>query len=229
MLSVSFATFFWLSLGYMFMKYSTDLPIYMDGIFTMVVILFMYMINVNIMQTNCGSSSPSTVFSATIFPWIGIFCPMIIALHFFPEWKTPFSNTFGYLIARLAGGQTALFELLQPAEGKSIQYVYDDPSLLLNQFNPRNFSEMLNSFQELSGSEEAVQKLYNIIKMKDLVSEWIWYMLTSSIVTTTSYSTLMRGECTKTSEEYVLSHNIAMANSNATEVKPKGTTYTVTE
>ena len=156
-----------------------------------------------------------------------MFLPMMIALHFFPTWKNPFSNTVGYMVARIAGGTSALLALLKPGSNVKLHYVYSDPSLLLNQFTPTNFDAVLESFKEdMEVTDEKRQAFLKIVQLKDTVSEWIWYLLTASVVISTSYSMMMQGECTKSAKEYVLSHQVAMAETTPV-VTPR--VYTVTE
>jgi hypothetical protein len=230
MISASIGTFFWLSAIYFYIKYITDLGATLDFLFLLVVIIFMYFINVNIIQTKCGVSG--SVGKATLLPWIFIFGSMMLAILMFPEWKTPFSNTFGYFVARLAGGTKALLALLKPDTDSeaTLHYVYNDPSLLINTFTPLNFQETLNSIVKITDNPDKnkIAAFRNIVKLKDIIAEWIWYLLTASIVISTSYTMLMNSECTKTAEDYVLSHNIAMADSNQPIVQ-NPTMYTVTE
>lgn len=226
MSSASLGTFFWLSAVYFYMKYSMDLPVYADALFLMVVIIFMYFINVSVMQSKCSSVN-STVFKATFLPWVFMFGSMVIALLIFPQWKNPFSNTFGYIIARLAGGTQSLLNLLRPGSETSLRYVYDNPSLLINQFTPLNFDVVLDGFKnELAITEENKENFRKIVKLKDVVAEWIWYLLTASVVISTSYTMMMNAECTKSADEYVLSHNIAMAE---TQEDTPVSMYTITE
>jgi hypothetical protein len=191
--------------------------------FFAIIVLFMYFANLAIIQSKC--SSPMPVFRATFLPWCLMFAPILIALTMFPSWKTPFSNTFGYLIARIAGGNQALLALLVP--DKPLQYVYEDPSLLLNQFTTSNFETMFQSMKEIM-VEDAVKKeaLLQIIRLKEIISEWIWFLLAGSVAISSSYTILMNTECTKTAEEYLLEQNIAMAE---TEEKPAPKLYTVTD
>jgi hypothetical protein len=208
------------------MKYSMDLPVYAEVLFLMVVIIFMYFINVSVMQSKCSSVN-STVFKATFLPWVFMFGSMVIALLIFPQWKNPFSNTFGYIIARLAGGTQSLLNLLRPGSETSLRYVYDNPSLLINQFTPLNFDVVLEGFKnELVITEENKENFRKIVKLKDVVAEWIWYLLTASVVISTSYTMMMNAECTKSADEYVLSHNIAMAE---TQEDTPVSMYTITE
>jgi hypothetical protein len=154
-----------------------------------------------------------------------MFAPTLLALMLFPSWKTPFSNTFGYLVARIAGGNKTLLDLLVP--DKPLQYVYEDPSLLLNQFTTTNFETMFQSMKEVM-VDDAVKKeaLFQVIRLKEIISEWIWFLLAGSVAISSSYTILMNTECTKTAEEYVLENNIAMAERKE---KPVPTLYTITD
>ena len=95
MLSTSLGIFFWMSTIYIYAKYQMDLPVYMDGLFLIVVMMFMYGINVAIMQGTCGTYSTWTIVQATFVPWVAMFGSMLVSLVVFPSWKGPFSNTFG--------------------------------------------------------------------------------------------------------------------------------------
>ena len=188
----------------------------------------MYFININIMTTKCGSNI--SVFKATLLPWGAIFAPMMIALLLFPQWKRPFSITFGYMIARLAGGNNTLLDLLDPTKAQSLHYVYNNPSLLINEFTPTNFDEkikdMLGKDPVFINSPDKIEAFRKIVHLKDIVSQWIWYFLTATVATSTSYTMMMNTECTKSANDYVLAHNIAMTK---TEDKPPVRLYNITE
>jgi hypothetical protein len=192
-------------------------------LFFAIIVVFMYFINMAIIQSKC--SSPMPVFRATFLPWTFMFGSTLVALHFFPDWKKPFSNTFGYLVARIAGGTQSLLELLVP--DKPLQYVYEEPSLLLNQFTTKNFEVMFDSMKEVF-IDDSVKKdaLFNVIRLKEIIAEWIWFLLAGSVAISSSYTILMNTECTKSAEDYVLQHNLAMAE---TEDIPEQKLYTVTD
>jgi hypothetical protein len=216
-------TFFWLSAAYFYFKYTMKFSDKANLLFFAVIVGFMYFINMAIIQSKC--SSPMPVFRATFLPWTFMFGSVLVALTLFPSWKTPFSNTFGYIVARIARGTQTLLELLVP--NKPLQYVYEDPSLLLNQFTTTNFETMFESMKEIF-IDDPVKKeaLLQVIRLKEIISEWIWFLLAGSVAISSSYTILMNTECTKTAEEYVLENNIAMAE--RTE-KPVPTLYTVTD
>uniref|UniRef100_A0A6C0HZQ9 Uncharacterized protein n=1 Tax=viral metagenome TaxID=1070528 RepID=A0A6C0HZQ9_9ZZZZ len=216
-------SFFWISAIYFYCKYTMKLSDSSNWLFFAIVVAFMYFANLAVIQSKC--SSPMPVFRATFLPWFLMFAPVLLALMMFPSWKTPFSNTFGYLVARIAGGNQALLDLLVP--NQPLQYVYEDPSLLLNQFTTTNFETMFQSMKEVM-VDDAVKKeaLLQVVRLKEIISEWIWFLLGASVAISSSYTILMNTECTKSAEEYVLKHNIAMAE---TEEKVAPTLYTITD
>jgi len=227
MLGASLGSFFWLSLAYIyFIKYTSKMNL--DAVFFVAVLILMYGMNVMIQKTKCSSTN-SAVFVATFLPWCLMFAPLLLCLSFFPEWKKPFSNTFGYVLARIAGSTQVLQDIL--VTDKPLQYIYDDPSLLINQFTPSTFDEMyvsLNIFKtdNTPDTETKKEAFRTIVRMKDVVSEWIWYLLGGSVAISSSYTILMNAECTKSPDEYIQSHQIAMATEEEVQ---NPTEYTFSE
>ena len=330
-MSNSLGTFFWLSFIFMFVKLKIDMPKHGYVLFLVVIIIFMYFINVSILQEHCGNVNSFTVMKATLLPWIFIFANMMFILSKFPWWLGPFSNTFGLLIARFAGCNTAFLAMMYPepeapsnvtpenlkiasdsiyqlapsssitqqkinnskqvieimkknpkdfvdmfnpdklnmvidkiskqfssiskeeftkqftsalellqsklppnpnAEQRqvntSLHYVYSDPSLLINRFTMENFDETIKKLSHIIDihKKKEIADFKQFVKLKEMISEWLWYLLTASIAISVSYNTLMYSKCTKTTDQYVDSHNNALANTPPPEVKP--TVYTVT-
>ena len=228
MMSLSLSSFFWLSAIYMYAKYKiTHMPYVMDILFLITVIIFMYFINVNIMQTKCGSSS-SDVYMATFMPWVIMLGGLMLTLKFFPEWKAPFSNTLGYLVAKIAGGKQALFDIVNK---ELLDKVYNDPSLLINQISSDRFHESLDKYKGVfivrnGTTQHKYDTFFTIIKLKDCISEWIWYLLTASIAISTSYSMIMNSKCQNSPDVYVTNHNIAMATPAPVNTPP---TYVISD
>lgn len=228
-MSNSLGTFFWLSFVFMFAKTKVDLPRHAYVVFLLVIMIFMYFINVSILQEHCGTVSSWTVLKATLFPWIFIFANMMYVLGKFPWWKRPFSNTFGLLLVKLAGCNAAFLAILKPMpEGSALHYVYTDPSLLVNRFTLENFDATVVKLSHLIDPTKTkeIQAFKQFVKMKDIIAEWIWYLLTASVAISISYNTLMFNKCTKTKEQYTETHNNAVANTQE-EVKPA--VYNVSE
>ncbi len=223
----SLGTFFWLSFIFILIKTKVTLSYYADICFLLLVMFFMYWINVNVMYENCGAVNTGAVIMSTILPWTFIFGMMMVGLNVFPEWKTPFSNTFGLLITRFAGCNSAFLNLLNPQSDVSskLQWVYQDPSLLVNRFTVVNFDETIRTLGDIIHNVSFIEEFKKYIVLKELISEWIWYLLTASIVISISYNSIMSSNCTKTKAQYVDKHNIAMAET-ADDTEPA--IYTVT-
>ena len=216
-------SFFWISAIYFYCKYTMKLSDTSNWIFFAIILVFMYVANLAVIQSKC--SSPMPVFRATFIPWVLMFAPVLLALMLFPSWKSPFSNTFGYLVARLAGGNKALLDLLVP--NQPLQYVYEDPSLLLNQFTTTNFETMFQSMKEVMVDDDVKKAaLLQVVRLKEIISEWIWFLLAGSVAISSSYTILMNTECTKSVDDYLLQHNIARAETQE-KVAPK--LYTITD
>ena len=222
-------TFFWLSFVFMFIKYKIELPAYGNSLFLLVVMIFMYFINVAILQEHCGNVNTFTIFTATLFPWLRIIGVKMYILSIAPSWLTPFSNTFGLLIARFAGCNTSFLEMLLPQEQTNmLHYVYSDPSLIVNRFTMINFDATIQALAHIIdvNNVEKIAEFKQFIKLKEIISEWIWYILTASVAISISYNTLITSKCIKTTSQYIDSTNNAMAE---TTPAPSKTVYTITE
>jgi hypothetical protein len=213
MITSSFGTFFWLMSAYVyFFKYKSQVSAYFDILFLAIIILFMYFINVEIMKERCGVYA--SVILPTFMPWLIIFAPFMFILTVFPEWKIPFSNTFGYLAVYLTGGDTTIEGIIKDKE--KLTMIYQSPSLLINQFTYDNFDQLAEEKYKNDFDLSDVAKLAafkEVLLLKEIISVWIWYLLIASITVSTSYIMLMNSECTKTVDDYML----ANAKSKTTE------------
>lgn len=222
-------TFFWLSFIFMFVKSKIELPVYGNILFLFIVMIFMYFINIAILQDHCGNVNSFTIFKATFFPWVLIFGNIMYALSKMPSWLTPFSNTFGLLVVRFIGCNQAFLDMLTPQEKSNnlLQYVYSDPSLIVNRFTMVNFEQTIQTLSHIIDVQNTskIANFKQFIKLKEIVSEWIWYVLAASITISISYNSLITSKCIKTTNQYVDSHNNAMAE---TTPEPTPAIYSIT-
>jgi hypothetical protein len=217
MITLSIGVFFWLSIGYLFLKYKLNLAPYMVIAFFITVIGLMSGINIRAMS-DCNT--PEMAILYTFIPWFFIFVPMLIVLYYFPNWLIPFSNTIGYFIISFDKANiNTLVSLLKNKE-KNMVMVTGSPWVLLNKFTPDMFNvaepkepSLLpedDNFSQKGGSPsnvflealnlsdtENIQKLKEILELKDLISLWVWYMLTALITISTSYTLIMNNSCSK--------------------------------
>jgi hypothetical protein len=109
------------------------------------VIIGEYFINLNLSNSMCGVKQWRSTLFITIVPWLLIFGTMQLFVTIFPGWMSPFSNTFGYMVAKLMG-LPELMKLIVMPQGtgdveRALLSVTTDDSLLINQFSTENVIE----------------------------------------------------------------------------------------
>ena len=184
-------------------------------IYIAVILIGETIINTQISQLICGKAQIKTAMWYTILPWVIIFGILSMFLNIFPGWLIPFSNTFGYLAAKISGLDTSLEHIIKdpelpkdtnaPKTSEALGKIYMDQSLLINQipdpitddsagFN-RFILLMKNGNLLKTGYENHLQDLKSYITLKNSVAECIWYLLTGSLTLTTSYNYIIKSSC----------------------------------
>lgn len=179
-------------------------------IYILFVILSQMFINIAITKTICGSNQWETAFYATAGPWGIIFGFLYIALQTFPSWLMPFSNTFGYLIASLAGLSDTLDKLFKSTENASreelglLEKIYTDKSLIINEITINNFNRFWDNMKGVfkdevknDSSMTVRNSLFKLVKMKELFAEYIWYMFSGFLIISVSYNFITTSTCKK--------------------------------
>jgi hypothetical protein len=185
--------------------------------YILLLIIGNYFINLNVTMAICGEVQWKNTFITTVIPWLVIFGVMNLLLTVYPAWLSPFSNTIGYLVAKLFGLETTLEKILKPnfdkdnkrttAEekniGEALQHIYSDKSLIINEITEDNFCIFWNNmngaglFDASGATLENRIDLYNYIKLKDNVAQYIWFLLTGSLVTSIGYNYIINSECSR--------------------------------
>jgi len=191
------------------------------------VIIGEFILNLNTTKNLCGKQSWKMAFMSTIIPWILMFGVIMIMLNVYPGWISPFSNTIGYGFARLAGSKKILNAIFPPNPTseetqsmstnqveevkQSLAYIYSDQSILMNEVTLDNFGEFWNKTRALRSKESEVnpsfkEKFRKIIQLKTLVGEYIWYLLTGSLVISVGYNYSVSAGCPQTMESIKEKH-----------------------
>jgi hypothetical protein len=162
----------------------------------------------------------------TLFPWIVIFGMINIILNVFPGWLVPFSNTIGYGIAKLAGlGDLSADLFIRPDKFKkgddmelkmAVEKIYNDRATFINEIDydeskgvSQDFwvtmkdlivttTPDVNKYKTLDVMKE---KFIGFLRLKDVVSEFIWFTISGLLVTSISYNYLLNIGCKKTVQE----------------------------
>jgi hypothetical protein len=151
----------------------------------------------------------------------------------FPGWKSPFSNTFGYLAARVAGIKDA-FNAILPSKisNKALQAIYEDNSLMINEITPGNFGDFWSKMQS-SGmlsekvSPEAKERLFKLVRMKDIVAEFVWYLLAGVLISSITFSYISNSKCKRSAEYMKQQHEEWKKDADTDEEKKEKKTYYV--
>lgn len=215
--SSSMFLFFLLTSVYFMVKYNTDPKkgnIFF-GIYILLLIIGEFFINISLTKAMCGTNQMGSAMFITIIPWFLIFGLLNLVLMVFPGWLSPFSNTIGYGITKIFGINNLLNNIfkakINPEELKgenmsamaeALEHIYSDRSLLVNEITQENFDtfwiNMSPSFKpNIKDNIEIKKSLFNFIRLKDIVSEYIWYMLTGTLVTSVGYNYLANKGCSQ--------------------------------
>ena len=162
------------------------------------VLLFSYFSNLAITKDSCGTNQETLAMVVTLFPWILFLGMIIILLQAFPGWKSPFSNTIGYAIAKGLGVSSVLYKLVQKKTNRPkdlVDKVYNRPALLANMFTPNNIDQQAPSMFNIGKSDPIYKKFKQIILVKDAVAEFCWYLITGLLIISYQSSYLANYGC----------------------------------
>mgnify|MGYP001319713427 CR=1 FL=1 len=229
-------------------------------IYTMLIYSMQILINMKNTKVVCGETKGGQAMIWAIIPYTLILGVVMFLLRVVPGIKKPFSNTFGYLIISLMGIKPKFQKLLvkrtDDGSGDSaslVDEVYDNPSLLVNEITPKNFTfamQKLAQSKEKSKSDNKTSKLlprnildttvvtkeiieefdkrkssnvskelnavYKLVRMKDMISEFVWLVLAGIFACTVSYNSILESNCTKT---YKQAGQLAKAIEESSEKK----------
>lgn len=219
---VSIYVFTGITLVYFIFKYfmpQTESILFV--IYFLLVLSSQFGLNIYLAKQMCNSpSNVGTAALATFIPWLFIFGLLNLLLKVFPGWLSAFSNTIGYAIASVAGVASLFTDRLlnvgKPPTAdafKVIQNVTNDPSTIINTINDENIEnfwnksidvEFFNKFPQVkSGIDPPIEftQLKNFIRLKDIVSYFIWYLLTGILITSISYNYMLSVPCVQTPKQ----------------------------
>ena len=190
-------------------------------IYFALVIIVEYILQYNLTLEMCGEAQSSILYTA-LLPWVFIFGLIKIALTLFPSWLGPFSNTFGYLVTQLMGIKDLFNNILKNPDDMTrtsdnaslivaIQDIYTDQSLIINKITTNNFDKfwekMTNQKFFRPTANEFKDKLEKLVYIKELVSEYLWYILTGFMVSSLSYNAVTSEGCNVSAKEMKKRHD----------------------
>lgn len=220
--------FFIITLIYFIIRYYTKGNATTQKVFTalygVTILISQYIVQLNMTKELCGEPQISSALYVSLVPWIFIFGTMMIVLSIFPSWLRPFSNTFGYLGAKLNGVNKLLENIFKSAADKNtsltkdnkialdaLEKIYDDPSMLVNEITQTNFERFwLNMSKSGLFQTSAInykEALKNIVYLKDIISEFLWYILTGILTISISNNYIVNEGCKTSVKEMKKRHD----------------------
>ena len=102
---------------------------------------------------------------------------------------------------------------------QAIDHIYDDKSVFINSLTLENLSDQWKSMKSVNlikpsagdVNGDLFNKLEHFIIMKNEVAEFIWYLLTGSLVTSLSYNSIVNAGCELSAEEMKKRHDEYLA------------------
>ena len=209
-------------------------------IYFILVLISQFILNIYLAKQLCNSpSNVGTAAVATIVPWILIFGLLNLLLTMFPGWLAAFSNTIGYAVASIVGVSSLFTEKLLNVGNppnrdalKVIQNILNDPSTtIINTLNDENVkyfwnksvSPGVNLFksdlkpiydEKADNNDPLFYELKKYIMLKNLVSYFIWYLLTGILITSISYNYMLTVPCVQTPKQARISAAQFLADQN---------------
>ena len=125
-----------------------------------IVFLFQLVTNIKNTRVLCGNVQFGSAAWYTELPFILIIGTLVVAMTLFPGWKSPFSNTLGYLLVKLMGVDTTFNNMLKTKAGnnKLLQKVYQDKSILINLMTPGPTGTFDKVITQLAGGDTKPQQ-----------------------------------------------------------------------
>jgi len=215
-------TVVYFAMKYIFPEKSTILFI----IYFILILVSQFILNIYLAKQICNSPSNVGIAAvATIIPWILIFGLLNLLLTMFPGWLAAFSNTIGYAVASIVGVSSLFTEKLLNVDNqngtrdtlKVIQNILSDPSTIINTLNDGNIKDFWNKSvspgvnlfktdfepieDEKANNNPLFYELKKYIMLKNLVSYFIWYLLTGILITSISYNYMLTVPCVQTPKQ----------------------------
>ena len=200
-----------------------------NGVYNLIYIALLvigtYFINLQISKSLClkGEIIYSSVFFATILPWIIIFGLLYFVLELFPGWIKPFSNTIGYFIVNTFGLEKIMKDLLKSnKEGEiedstlklAISKIDNNISRFINEIGPDQykfeiFIEKLKkegflkykTTLEQAETDKNIIEFFKLLNMKHFIGKMVWYVLAGTLISSISYNYIINIKCSTSLEE----------------------------
>lgn len=182
--------------------------------YLIVIVLVQLAFNFSNAQAVCNGSAQN-LFSVLMYTFIPNFLVLgsVIALtSAFPGWLSPFANTFGYLFISCLGLSRTFNALVADKGNALLTKICADHSLVINEMTPDNYTDFMKTLADdksEGGSilkpkydeEPCYNELYKLVVIKDLIAEYIWYVMAGFLTISISSHSIANIQCEYSTEE----------------------------
>lgn len=193
-------------------KYGKKLSMVFSILIVIMILWSQFSINLAATGDKCsGDVQLYNALTYTLVPNLIFGFTVYLLLNRFPSWKSPFSNTIGYMFASMFGLRSTFNGMLKTSSNEgtdTVNKIYKDPSMLINELQPdsptvvRYDSNFDLEFKRLAkanifkpGWEKSTKGMYNLVVIKDMVASMTWYFLTQMLIIATSFNGIMNINC----------------------------------
>ena len=194
------------------------------AVYLLLVVTSQFFLNSGYLINKCGGDIGKNIGAAALFtfiPWVLIFGVMLAALIIFPGFKSAFSDVIGYY-AVSSQANDLLSTIIMPTElrekinetldvnekkdmskaAEAVLKIWGNNSLLINQMNPENFTQIWNVLKPLMLPEAVNDRtkkeaLLQLVVLKDNIGEGLWYLYTAILISSIVYYNLATRGCVK--------------------------------
>ena len=194
------------------------------AVYVLLVVVSQFGLNCVYLIDKCGGDVGKNVGAAALFtfiPWLLIFGVMIAVLIIFPGFKSAFTDVIGYYAVSFQANNL-LSTIIMPADirdklnqttsdidkqkltgaAEAVMKIWGNNSLLINQMNPENFTEIWDILTPLmvpGAATDRVKKsaLLGLVVLKDNIGEGLWYIYTAILISSIVYYNLATRGCVK--------------------------------
>ena len=165
---------------------------------------------VELSKFHCGEPQIGQVVGYTVMSNLMYMGILIVLLYFFPGFKSPFSNTFGYMAIALKAKE-AMNKVIIEKDSKNQLWneVYQDKSAFINLLSPstEGFDDVL---KKLASDGNMMRpdwdtnkgKLWNLVVIKDYVGQFCWLVLGMALTVSTTFNNILGIENCVNSDAY---------------------------
>jgi hypothetical protein len=163
------------------------------------------------LSNRCNVDMTQTAFMTSAITIFLIFGTIVVLAESIPILKSPFDNTFGYLLCGLNMEtiRTVVNKVYIPnirsGESNVMESILNNEGLMINTVTPNTFQMKLLplNIQNTKRSNDFMMKYYNLVLKKDLIGSFVFYILAAVLAVIINSESINNIKCKRTDENII--------------------------